>query len=378
MPNRVRSILFLLLLVVCNYQPSSGSTSQTSLETVHSELQPATFNLLQASLEAEANHSSDQIQQLIRSLETKIEQLDRQLPENWGRLSTEHQIRTMFHLMHDNILTGTYIESCSFVSVAINLGDFNCVSATVIFQTIADRYNLPVMPVQTLGHVWSRSLSDTSLEIETTCPNWFQLSQAQREMAPSSLAGSEARLLTQQALVGKIYYNRATDRLRDKQYAAAVALLHTALNWDSADAAASGNLLASLNNWALDYAKKGQYKLANQKLDEVQKLSPQYQPLGRNRLYVRQCEISQLCKQGHFPEAIAVLENQSNASQLHPTQLTENAQTRSAIYDAWIQWLLSSNARTDAAKVLNLAQQTLGQEEPRFIRLKMKYAGLKI
>ena len=179
-------------------------------------------------------------------------------------------------------------------------------------------------------------------------------------------------------MLAKIYYNRATDCLRQKRYPEAVALLHTALTWDSADTAASGNLLASLNNWALDHAKNGKFELANQKLDEVQKLSPQYQPLGRNRLYVRQCEISQLCKQTQFSEAIAVLEKQTNRYHPQQVQITENTQTRSAIYDAWIEWLLSSNSRTDAAKVLNLAQQTLGHEEPRFIRLKMKYSELRI
>ena len=205
MPSFGRSILILLLLALIPCQPSWGSTSQSSLETVPAETQPAPFNLLQASLEAEECFQANEIQQLIHSLETKIQHIDQQLPKNWGQLSTEQQIKTLFHLLHKNVLTGVYIESCSFVSVAINQGDFNCVSATVIFQTIADRYNLPVMPVQTLGHVWSRSLSDTSIEIETTCPNWFTLSQPQRDRAPSSLAGknllqSRHRLFTPETL----------------------------------------------------------------------------------------------------------------------------------------------------------------------------------
>src|SRR5690606_16443754 len=63
--------------------------------------------------------------------------------------------------------------------------------------------------------------------------------------------------ITDVQLVARVYYNRGVTRLRAKKFAQAVALTKASLRIDADNTIAHGNLLAGLNNWALDDCSQG-------------------------------------------------------------------------------------------------------------------------
>ena len=101
--------------------------------------------------------------------------------------------------------------------------------------------------------------------VETTCPNWFQLtSEMRREAERAALARDAAtdhpasrREIGAAALVAVIYYNRGVDLLHESRFTEAVSVNVRALRLDPENETAAGNLLASINNWALRRARKG-------------------------------------------------------------------------------------------------------------------------
>ena len=67
-------------------------------------------------------------------------------------------------------------RNCTELADALEQGRFNCVSATVLFNCLAERFGLHVCGLETPGHALSRLiLPDGRLDVETTCPRWFQL-----------------------------------------------------------------------------------------------------------------------------------------------------------------------------------------------------------
>ncbi len=63
-------------------------------------------------------------------------------------------------------------------------------------------------------------------------------------------------------LVATIYYNRGVDLLAEERFADAAAANLKAVRLDPQNATAKGNLLATINNWAIDLATSGNYEKA--------------------------------------------------------------------------------------------------------------------
>lgn len=84
--------------------------------------------------------------------------------------------RFVFEYMHRIILKGKYNLNLSVISEVFNSGNYNCVSATVLFNSLAREVGLNVIGLETTGHAKSRVLyEDEFLDIETTCPRWSLL-----------------------------------------------------------------------------------------------------------------------------------------------------------------------------------------------------------
>ncbi len=227
------------------------------------------------------------------------------------------QAQAVFEFMHRRILTGGYRLDSTDLSIVLGQGRFNCVSASVLFNCLASEFGLRTCGLEIPGHAMSRVLlQDSHFDVETTCPTWFRLRhdpQKQAELVRRSLglrpdqARSQPREVSDVELVATIYYNRGVDLLSQKRFPEAAAANAKALRLDPANVIARGNLLATLNNWAIDRGTAGDYPQAAGLLARGMQLSSGYETFRANFVHVQYQWIEDLCRRGRFQDALDVL-----------------------------------------------------------------------
>ena len=259
-----------------------------------------------------------------------------------GNTCQQALARALFEAMHKEILTSGYSLDSTELSKVMSTGSFNCVSATVLFNVLAEKAGLDVSALEMPGHAKSRvRFADGLLmDIETTAPTWFAMqtdrerheatllriapapaqtepATAQNAVAPSQ-AIAEAELIANQReinavqLIATIYYNIGVDLHAKKRYPEAAAANIKALYLDKDNKQAWTNLIASLNNWALDLAdesKGGRYQEAAAILDQGVALDPTYADFRTNQTFVFFYWIHGLARNGHFDDARRVYAN---------------------------------------------------------------------
>ena len=191
----------------------------------------------------------------------------------------------MFTFLHQSILRGGYNLQSSDLRQALDHGRFNCVTASVLFNCLAQRFGLKAVGLEVPGHAMSRlELPQETLDIETTCPRWFTPNDRPRAAvspqagdptqadetavqaelarpAPDRNLANQRRSLRQVSeveLVATIYYNRGVDLLAERRFADAAAANAKAVRLDPENVTAKGNFLATINNWAIDLGTSGE------------------------------------------------------------------------------------------------------------------------
>jgi tetratricopeptide (TPR) repeat protein len=257
------------------------------------------------------------------------------------RGAPRQQARAIFEFLHARVLTGGYSLPCTDLREAIDRGRFNCVSASVLFQCLAGEFGLEVCGLEAPGHVMSRlRTAGGPLDIETTCPRWFQGLDSPRAEAgfraagptgqaspaaptagpatpwvpqgvparevPEPLATCHSSLVTGPVrprevsdveLLAMIYYNRGVDLLGEKRFAEAAAANAKALRLAPDNATARGNLLVTLNNWAIELGAAAHYAEAAELLRLGLAIEPGYQAFRLNyahlhRQWARQLDLT--------------------------------------------------------------------------------------
>ncbi len=187
--------------------------------------------------------------------------------------------------LHEQILTGQYEASASDLRRTISGGDFNCLSSLVICLDLCQECELPMQIWLARGHVLLRaSGEDGPIDIEPATPEWNLRATAAR----SGLR--QARGLRQISLVellGKFYYNRGVELLKQQQFADGIDLLRISLDLDPTDSDSRANLVAGLNNWAVDYLRTGRYDDAAGLIEQGLFFDPAFAPLIANQQLVR-------------------------------------------------------------------------------------------
>jgi tetratricopeptide (TPR) repeat protein len=208
--------------------------------------------------------------------------------------SPRERARQVLRFMHRRILCGRYEETCSDLRVALDVGRHNCVSATILFNCLAARCGLPTVAVECTAHVYSAVVArGQRLNVETTCADWFDLeSDAAARSAAMRGAGREEREIGSCGLVAIVYYNRGIDLLEQRSYLAAIAANAKALRMDRGSAAARGNLLASVNNWAISEGESGHYEAAARILESGLRLAPSHELFQVNQAWIRRQQVA--------------------------------------------------------------------------------------
>ncbi|MCL2004601.1 MAG: hypothetical protein FWG73_00395 [Planctomycetaceae bacterium] len=283
------------------------------------------FDLFRAAMIAEGIRDIE----LIRSYEARLDALAAKvLAQNQtaGQTTPQALTRALFEAMHREILTRPYSIDCTELSKVMETGHFNCVSATILFNCLAEKVGLNVSALEMPGHALSRVRFDeaTFMNIETTCPTWFNLqSDRERQLAtlqriaptatpePTGDILAKHREITPVQLIATVYYNIGVDYHAKKMHAEAAAANIKALYLDRDNEQAWTNLLVALNNWALDAAseEKGRrYNLAAFLLDQGVSLDPSYENFRTNYTYVFYHWIRDLTMLGRFDDARKVFD----------------------------------------------------------------------
>ena len=203
----------------------------------------------------------------------------------------------------------------------------------MLFNCLAGDLGLSCSALEMPEHVLSRVyLAEGPLDVETTCPKWFCLRHealinnaarkgtvpfsydktqeiSQRENGDSSEKEDKAELreISPIQLTAMIYYNRVIELLAEKRFSDAAGANAKAIRLDPLNGPAQGNLLATINNWAIDLANTGNYGEAAALLRQGLALDPLYEAFSLNFVHVHHQWSQELCKAGRYQEAVALL-----------------------------------------------------------------------
>jgi tetratricopeptide (TPR) repeat protein len=239
----------------------------------------------------------------------------RRLHPNPG--TPRQQAEAVFEFMHRNILYGGYDLAYTDLRRVLDEGRFNCVSATVLFNYLAEELGLVCHGLEMPGHAMSRILLPSgTFDIENTCPRWFHLNgdsdhpmNAVGQMIGTAATAdrSKAREVSPIQLAAMIYYNRGVDFLTEKRFDEAVRANAKALRLDPGNATARGNLLATINNWSIELGNRGQFAEAIDLLQRGLAMDATFAAFAQNFVHVHHQWAESLCQQGRYAEAIDLL-----------------------------------------------------------------------
>lgn len=292
------AVWFSVVVLIADQSTAGALENQLLCDVADGQLDA--HPLLEAALIAGGMEDSAALRRYRQQFEQHCRSMSDLLSEN---LPPSQRAQRLHFAMHDQILTGNYQAGSTDVAACFDRGDFNCVSATIVFQSLAARFNVPVTASAARGHVWIRLLGPSPLEIETTCPTWFSSLESNDSAAASDRRGAVPRTIGEVALVGKIYYNRGVQGLEQDHCEAAIAFFEIAKRLDPTDRQAHENLLAALNNGALSLADQGRYAESIAWILKGLAVDDQYSPLLANDLHIHQLWVRALRNSGRWTEA---------------------------------------------------------------------------
>lgn len=236
--------------------------------------------------------------------------------------SPRDRARAIFMLLHRKALVGGYVADATGLQSALGGTGYNCVSATILFNSLAAMVGLNVVAVETPEHVYSvvRS-SEGEFAVEMTCRRWFELSaDEQREalaerssdtsprqmIRPETNLRNARRELSPAGLVALVYYNAGVDHLSRGEFRESLSANLKALALDPANELACGNLLASLNNWALARYEARDFAAAARLIEYGRLIAPAHPPYEANLAAIYERWSEQLLAEGRTIESRAI------------------------------------------------------------------------
>lgn len=216
------------------------------------------------------------------------------------------QIAAIHRWLHANVLTGTYRESLYDVGTTLETGDFNCLTAALLFKVACERSGISVRFVATAEHVSCRASDGTW--IEPTCADWFGVGFGEAIGVRSRNESAAFCGIGWQGLLARVCYNRGVARLAAGDFPAAASDFALASRRDPAFREAFENQLAALNNGALACCAERNFPEAIARLQAARTLDPTSRLVQANALHIDHQWSMWLCESGSYGEALALLE----------------------------------------------------------------------
>ena len=191
--------------------------------------------------------------------------------------STLAILQIVLESLHDTLLTGQFCPACDNVCRTLDTGDHNCVTASVVFQIVADDLGLPSQIEFLPRHVRCQiTLADGSFVVETT----------DRQGVRRAVTTDSGRLLNHTELVAKLYYNRALELLRQQDFATALQYAELAWRMDEEHTAARENVAIVACRWAVSLATQQRWAVAISLLHQARLTTGLDQLLGNTEVFV--------------------------------------------------------------------------------------------
>jgi len=206
---------------------------------------------------------------------------NRVAPTALRNLPARERLTELHALLHAQILIGDYRQDASDLRQTFSSGDYNCLSAAAIYWQLAREAGIELEIWSLPGHVFVRSPAPDLLIIEPAGATW----PAGETKPPPAASG--ARQLAPLELVGRFYYNRGVLALERGEHSLGVGLLRQSLSLDPQDAEAQTNLLAGLNNWAVEQCRQERYAAANALIRQGLAIDRDFAPLLANQRFIR-------------------------------------------------------------------------------------------
>jgi hypothetical protein len=224
-----------------------------------------------------AGHDRAELARYKTQLKSSIRRCGQKLEAND---SQDKRLRIIFRHLSTEFLYGNYKPDLYDVGRTMSAGEFNCLTATILFQSLCKAFSSEIQAVWEPAHVqcWWPATRTYGHLIETTSAS------ATSAIGPlSSASGLSGRRISKSELIGKVFYNKGVSSLKAQEFATALAATWTSCLLDPKDSPAQSNLRACINNWALSASDEDDFKLAQQLLEEGLKLDPNYEPFSRNK-----------------------------------------------------------------------------------------------
>lgn len=293
------------------------------------------ISLLEASLIASGVEDESRLDAYVASFNAIVERCEVSLEHETNGLALAE---ALYELLHREVLTGKYFSKCTEVDRAFDHGDYNCVTATILYQCLCQRFGLSVTAVATSTHVRSRLSGEPAFDVETTCPDWFDV--VRRTPTKQSLRRTQlTRQLSAVELLAKVYYNRGVNLLESNSFASGIELLKISQLLDPEDAPTRKNLAAGLNNWALAECDAGNYEHAVELVELGIQRYPEFDALLANDVHIHQRWATQLLRENQFEQAMRLL--QLAYDRRPKVDLFDRG--RIAVLGQWAAWLLAND-----------------------------------
>lgn len=224
-----------------------------------------------------SGHDDVELKTLRKKLNDSIQRCQASIP---GNLATRPKLRFIFGHLSADFLQGQYRADLFDVGKTVEQQEFNCLTATVLYQEFCRAFEIDIRILWEPSHVqcWAPISDSVGYVIETTAAS---PDNAISPLTQASLL--ESRQLTNTQFVGKIFYNRGVRALTSDKYPTALLSTWACCVLDSADKPAQSNLRACINNWALLSAQERDVAMVQRLFDVGLKLDPNYEPFSRNR-----------------------------------------------------------------------------------------------
>ena len=302
------------------------------------------FSLLESSLIASGVTDADKIQTYVSDFTKRTQSLATTCS---GDASAVARSERIYDFLHDKLLTGQYYSNCTEVNRAFDNGDYNCVTATILYHCVSRTHGLSPVAVATSTHVRTRFLGEQPYDVETTCRDWFDVARRDPSVQAFRTGRQTTRQLSDIELLGKIYYNRGVSLLEGKQFAAAIALLRTSQLLDPTDSPTRENLAAGINNWALAECDAKNFERAVTLVQDGFNDYPDFAPFLANDVHIHQRWAVALCEEHRYSEAMKVL----HTAHLRRADVALFDRGRLSVLAQWATSLFENGELEDASRL---------------------------
>ncbi len=245
----------------------------------------------------------------LAKLRQRLRNLDEMIP-TFSTKPSPYDADLLLAYLYRKCFYRGYRVSASELNAPLERGEFNCVSATLLYYGLAKQRGWTVQTLVSTGHMRCQvQTTQGNYIVETTAyPARFQnrhavsvrgtdgdnaqkiLSQTQNQNPLPSLSDERA-VDSLTILAGVLFYNRAIQTIETGKLDQSLSYAAASVCLDPDSVAAKSNFLASLNNCAIQFAENGDTEQARRWLRTAQELSPDHPVLIENyQRLLQQCQ----------------------------------------------------------------------------------------